>query len=235
MACTDTAGEVVFVGDDVVPDAVDGIDVGLFAGERGDIGHAGIHITGAHGVSYGLVLLHDGLMALAVEVVAGCLAPVVEEVLGEVEILLLAGEDIEAGKRHLGNLVAGHDVGLSLAAAYLTEAALGITLGDVEELAAARGLEVGTGGIDHVAEVVELVAEDFFLLPAFLTGPLVRLLGVDGARGVEVAVRLLGGSHDIEHGVDVGLEFAVRIGLQDVGGTLDGLIDIGVVEREAHE
>jgi len=50
---------------------------------------------------------------------------------------------------------------------------------------------VGDGGLVEVAQVVELVAEVLLELPALLPGPGVRALGVDGARGVEVAVRLL--------------------------------------------
>ena len=81
-----------------------------------------------------------------------------------------------------------------------------------------------------MAEVVELMTQEVLLLPALLTTPSVGMLGVDGARGVEIAVRLLGSPHHVEHGVDIGLELLVRIGLQHVAGTLDGLIHVGIVE-----
>ena len=57
-----------------------------------------------------------------------------------------------------------------------------------------------------------------------------RLTGILCARGIEITVRLLCGSNDVEHGVDVGHEFLVRIGLQDITGSLDGLVRVGVVE-----
>ena len=56
------------------------------------------------------------------------------------------------------------------------------------------------------------------------------MLGIDGACGVEIAVRLLRSSNDVEHAVNVSLELLVGIGLKDVAGTLDGLIHVGVVK-----
>ena len=61
------------------------------------------------------------------------------------------------------------------------------------------------------------------------------MLGVDGTGCIEVAVRLLGSTHHVEHAVDIGFQFLVRIGLQHIRGTLDSLIDISIVERESHE
>ena len=56
--------------------------------------------------------------------------------------------------------------------------------------------------------------------------------GVHGAGGIEIAVGLLCCGHYIQHAVYVGFQFLVRIGLQQVAGTLNGLIDIGVIKRE---
>ena len=59
-----------------------------------------------------------------------------------------------------------------------------------------------------------------------------RMGGVHGAGGVEIAVGLLCGCHYIQHAVNICFQLLVRIGLQQVAGTLDGLIDIGVIKRE---
>ena len=53
---TNTTGDVEFLAHNIVPDAVDGVNVGCVAGEGGYIGHSRIHIGGTHGVSHSLVL-----------------------------------------------------------------------------------------------------------------------------------------------------------------------------------
>ena len=58
---------------------------------------------------------------------------------------------------------------------------------------------------------------------------------VDGTGGIEIAIWLLCRTYHIEHAVDVSLQLLVRISLEDVAGTFDGLINISVIEREAHE
>ena len=128
-----------------------------------------------------------------------------------------------------------HHAGLSGIGTYLLDDAVGIALGDVEESGGACGLIVGAGGVDHMAEVIELVAQDLFHLPALLATPLVGMFRVDGAGGIEVAVGLLGSRHHVEHGVDISFQFLVRVGLEHIACALDGLVYIGIVEREAHE
>ena len=52
--------------DDVLPDAIDGVDVALVAGQRRDVRHARIHVGRAHGVAHGLGLVHDPALRLVV-------------------------------------------------------------------------------------------------------------------------------------------------------------------------
>ena len=77
------------------------------------------------------------------------------------------------------------------------------------------------------------MAEVLVLDPALVAGPLVRVFGIHGACGIQVAVRLLGGRHDGEDAVDVGFELLVRVELEDVAGAFDGLVHIGVVKGVA--
>ena len=53
----------------------------------------------------------------------------------------------------------GNSRHLALAVPDLTAHAVGIAYGYVEEVALAGGLPMGHGPVDHVAEIVELVAE----------------------------------------------------------------------------
>ena len=62
-----------------------------------------------------------------------------------------------------------------------------------------------------------------------------RMLWVLCTGGIEVSVSLLSRSDDVEHAVDICLEFLVRVGLEYVAGTLDGLVWVGVVETVGHQ
>ena len=145
-----------------------------------------------------------------------------------------------------------HTLRLSLAAAYFADDAVGIGPCDVEEGLLSRSLIVGDGAFHHVAQVVELVREVLHLLPTVSTGPGVGMGGIHRARGVEIAVGLLGRFDDAEHGVHIvagrygalpalaalgvghgDLQLQVGEGLQQIGAALDGLIDVGVVEGVA--
>ena len=86
------------------------------------------------------------------------------------------------------------------------------------------------GGIYHVPQVVQFMAQFLVLHPTALPRPRVRALGIHGTRGVQVAVRLLRGGHNDQHAVYVPFQLLVRIRLQHVGGTLDGFIHIRIVK-----
>lgn len=86
------------------------------------------------------VLLHNGLVRLAVSIFARGVAALVEKELGLVKIFLIARGKIELGKRHLGYLVPRHERSLPFAVAYGTAHTVGIAYGDIEEIAFARGL-----------------------------------------------------------------------------------------------
>ena len=232
VTCADATGDVVLLSDDVVPDLVDGLQVGTVARDGCHVGHAGIHISGTHGVTHRLVLFDHGLVGLAVGILARGQATTVEEVLGLVEIFTVTCHEVEFHESHLGNLMSGHTIHLPLPKSDLAADTVGIADGDVEEVALARGLIVGNGTFEHVAKVVELMAQHLDLLPALGAMPLVRVLGVHGPGGVEVTVGLLSALHNLEHRIDIGHKTLVGIGLQRITGTFDGLIDIGVVERE---
>ena len=162
------------------------------------------------------------------------LSTIVEQELCLVEVLLFAGGQIEFGERHLCNLMAGHHTGLTWIRSNLAADTIGIAAGDVEELRRTCGLPVGNGSFHHVAEVIELVRKVFLLRPARASCPVMWVVGILRACSVEVAVGLLSGSDDVEHRVYVRLQLLVGIGLQDVAGTLNGLVGVGVVERIAH-
>ena len=172
-------------------------------------------------------------MGLAVLIRAFGAAALVEEELGLVEVFLVACNQIEFSQCHLGNLMTGHTLQLIFIRTNGFADAIGITDGDVEEIALACGLIVGDGALDHVTEVIELVTEVFHLVPAMFASPLVGMFRILRTGRVEIAVGFLCGSHEVDDAVDVVFHLLVGIGLQQVGGSLDGFVHVGVVEAVA--
>jgi hypothetical protein len=92
---------------------------------------------------------------------------------------------------------------------------------------------VCAGCFEEVAEVVKFVAVVSLELPACLAGPGVGVLRVDRSRRVQVTIGLLRGGDLRDEVVDVRLEFRVGVHGERVGGALDHLVGIGVVEGVA--
>ena len=232
---TDTSGDVEFLAHDVVPDAVDGVDIGGIAGEGSYICHTSIHIGSTYGMTYSFVLFQYRFVALRIFLFDRCLATIVEEELSLFEIFLVACSEIELAECHFGNLMSRYHASLSWVRTNLANHAVGIADSDVEELAATSSLPVSHGTFYHVTEVVELVAQILFLAPALVASPEMRMLRILCTGGIEVTVSLLSRSDDVEHTVDIRLEFLIWVGLEYVAGTLDGLVWVGVVETVGHQ
>ena len=150
-------------------------------------------------MSHGLVLVNDGLMALRVLLLDACLSPIVEEELRLIQVFPVSRYEVQPAQSHLRNLVSRHHACLSWLVSNLLDHAVGISDGDVQELPAARSLIVGHGTLDHVSEVIQLVAQVLFLRPSFLTSPVMRVLGVHGSGRIQISVRLLSRSNYVEH------------------------------------
>ena len=232
---SDTSGDVELLAHDIVPDAVDGVDIGGIAGEGSYICHTGIHIGSTNGMTYSLVLLQNRLVTLRIFLFDRCLATIVEEELSLVEIFLVACSEIELAESHFGNLMSWYHASLSWVRTYFANHAVGIADGDVEELAATCSLPVSHGTFYHVTEIVELMAQILFLAPTLVASPEMRMFRILCTGGIEISVSLLSWSDDIEHAVDIRLEFLVWVGLEHVAGTLDGLVWVGIIEAQWHQ
>ena len=116
---------------------------------------------------YSLILLNHRFVSLAIFVGAGCVAALVEEIFGLVEIFLVACHEVELGKSHLCNLMARNAGNLVRTIANLAANTVGIFDCDVEEISLSCGLIVCYRAFHHVAEVIKLMAEVFHHFPAF--------------------------------------------------------------------
>lgn len=85
-------------------------------------------------MSHRLILFRYRLMRLAVFIRTAGMSPLVKEEFCLIQVFLLPRYQIELGKRHLGNLMAGHTDLLSGTGAYLTAYAVGITDSDIQKL-----------------------------------------------------------------------------------------------------
>ena len=235
MTGSHTSCQVILLADNILVDGIDGLDICGVAKQGSHIRHTRIHITGPYGMAPSLCLVYDGFVALRVDILVLCLATIVEQELGLIEVFLLTGEYIQASQCHLRNLMTRHHTGLSRVGTYLLDDTVGIAFGNVEELCATCCLIVGTGGIHHVSEIVEFVAGVLLCCPAPVGSPPVGMLRVDGTGSIEIAVGLLGRCYYIEHGVNIGFEFCIGVGLQHIRSTFDSLVDIGIVKRKTHE
>jgi hypothetical protein len=109
--------------------------------------------------------------------------------------------------------------------------------GNVEEILLACSLIMSHSSFAEMTEIVELMGEVFHPFPALGASPVVRVLRVLCTGSIEITVRFLTRSNDSNHAVHIfvqtpPLELGVGIGLQEVAGTLDGLVWVSVVEGE---
>ena len=88
-------------------------------------------------------------------------------------------------------------------------------------------------GFEQVAEIVELVAVVALEHPPLGTGPAMRILRIDRARRVDVAVGLLRGGDLRDQSVDVGIELRIGRDAERIRRAFDHLVEIGFVERIA--
>src|SRR5262249_26821393 len=97
------------------------------------------------------------------------------------------------------------------------------------------GLVVSNRRFIQMSEVVELVAVYLFKLPPLRSGPRMRLLRIDAARRIQIAVLLLCCGDLFDQTVDVSLNLRIRMNGQRIGGTFDDFVDVSVVERIARQ
>ncbi len=192
-ARTDAAGHIQFFAGGIIPDGVDGPGVLRVAGQGCDVGHAAVKIAGAHGVADGLGLLHGRDARLMIVVTTRMTAAHVDEIFGEFEVALVAGDAVKPDEAHLNDFVSGPEMQLVGSGAEGLAEEVGFLDGDIEEVGLAGGLVVGGGGFEEMARIVKFVAEFGVVHPPVGAGPFVRMCRVDGAGGVKITVGFLGG------------------------------------------
>ncbi len=82
-----------------------------------------------------------------------------------------------------------------------------------------------------MAAVVQFMAEIGIIHPPFITGPGMRVNGINGAVCIEVAIGFLGQSDKSDQRIKTSLQNGIRNGLQGIAGRFDELVDIGVIKR----
>ena len=140
----------------------------------------------------------------------------------ELEVAALAGGPEQLDERHLDLRVA-----VDRQAAARTKLAVdgvGGPDGDREEPVVPERALPGDGGLDQVADAIELVTPRQILV--FVAG----LHDLDV--GVEIAVRALRRRHEVDRPVGIAGQGRVRSPPELPGGRLQPLVEVGVEERE---
>ena len=239
VAGADAAGQVHAPCHHVVPQGVERVDVGAVAGQCGDVGHAAVQVAGAHRVADRLALLGHrqvvlhvaGVVEVGLQVAAVGLAALVQEELRQFQVATLPGGAVQLGQADFDLLVARHVA--QLAGPEHAVDQFRAANRHLQKGALAGGLVVGHGRLVQVSDVVQLVVH-LQVRPAREAFPLgVHRRRVDGARGVQVAVLLLGARDLGDQPVEVGVELGIGMQVQRVGCPLHHLEDVGVVEEDA--
>src|SRR5690349_4403495 len=136
----------------------------------------------------------------------------VEKEFGEVEILLFSGDAIQFHETHLDDLVAWPDV-IELVGLGPERVAkqIGFFQGNMEKVRLAGRLVMSSRGFEKMARVVKFMAVDWIHLPAFVTGPAMRIFGIDRPRGVKVTIRFLGFADLGDEIVEVSAHLRIRL------------------------
>ena len=165
----------------------------------------------------------------------------IKQKLRKLQIPRLASRTVELAECELDFLVAGRVFQLRRRGAERSVDEIGRLHRHIEKRSPARRLPIGDGGLVEMPHVVELVAvrkiapaRRAHAIKADL--PVFPLLGeAERPRRVEVAVRLLCAGNRRIHAVDVFFELCVRMCGKNICRTLDNLVHIGVVIRNAPE
>lgn len=150
-------------------------------------------------------------------------AAFVDEIAGKLEIFRVAGRIGQLAERELDLLVARVAVNFAGLAAEHGCDVIGVAAERVEEFPAAGGAEVGDRRFHQMPGAVEFMAV-VNIFPA--------VFGIDHREvRVEVAVRLLGGDHEIDVAVKfAGQRLIVRIQREHERHSLEDLCEVGVPE-----
>ena len=163
---------------------------------------------------YRLILFCDGSVSLAVFVFASGVPALIEEELCLIDVLLVTSDQVKFRQRHFCNLMSRYGNSLSRFVSYFAAYTVGVFDGYIQKVPFSRSLIMGNSAFHHVSQVVEFMAEFFYFFPTFASGPFVRMLGVHGAAGVQIAVRFLGGGNNDQYAVDVLFQRLVGVRLQ---------------------
>ena len=251
---SEATGEVHFSADDIAPEVIEGVFVAWGVGVAEDIGHSGVEVTGADGVTDGFELFDDGFVVLHAAV-----ADAVTIAAGEATFFFFGEVIGDGGGDDFGG-IEGEAFGAVGVAAFIEE-----KLGEIEVAGIVGGAKEFNESefdflvaIDIVAffgaeDAVDVIGEEFCGIEGFGGGGEALVFGgefevvprvihlvheaevipalglvLDDEIGDEEAVFLLGGEDAIEDGIEAKLERFVGEMLEREGGAFEDFIEIGI-------
>ena len=92
---------------------------------------------------------------------------------------------------------------------------------------------MGGGRLEQMAGIVKFMAEFLLIHPAVRARPFVRVLRIDAAGGVKVAIWFLGGSNESDQVVNIGGGRGLGMHRQGVGGAFQDFVRVRIIKRIA--
>ena len=243
MAGADPASDVKLLAHHIFPKAVDGINVGLLAGQRRHIGHATVHIDRAHGMANRFSLLDYGQMILHIALIIEVnkrLTPIIvtaliQEELGQLQIAFRPRHPIKLDQPQLDLLVARHIAQLVRAKGAFDQ--IGIFDRNIEQATFAGGAIVGDRRFVHMPHIVEFMVDaqvgpagQPFVVGAQFFGGAIALS--NRACSVEITISLLRRANPFDQLIQIGVQCWIRVQMQGKGRAFNDLEDIRVIKKD---
>ena len=213
----------------VIPQTIHGGHVTAILLQGRYIGHATIEIHATHGMSGDAAHLSYRHLILIIHRIPSALiahrsiamAALLQQPVGEVQIFRLTGHLIELDQGQLDLFMTRHP--MPFARTEHAHHVIRHTNGHIQQFPFARSLIVSHGRFRHVPCAIHLVL-------VHVRPPLVQT----GQRveGVDIAIRLLGCRKLIDPFVCLFLQFGIRMVDQGISHAFQGLIHIGVIEKD---
>ena len=241
VAGAETARDRHLPSGHVLPHRVNRTPVGRVAQQRGDVGHPAQHVGRANRMTDDLPLLNHrhvvGVLRCRDPLAA---PPALQDKTREIQIRPRTGDPVQFHQCKFDLLVAGGNIQFPRP----PDRGHKIRALDrhIEQGAFAGRLIMRDGRLVQMADIIKLmtVAVIAFqtaavIQPPFRAGDPRRVIGMDGARRVQITVRLLRGRDLGNQLVQIRIQFRIGRQRETIGCALDHFVDIRIVKRRPAE
>ena len=151
VSCADAACDVDLLGDDVIPNLVNGFDIATITCNGRHICHAGIHIGGTDCVPDSFILFYNRFVRLAIGIFPTGISARIQKELGLVEIFLVTCHEIQFNQCHFCYLMSGNQLFLLCSVSDFPADAVSIFDSNIKKITFSRSLIMCNRTFYHVS------------------------------------------------------------------------------------